>query len=91
MHDEQSSKVSMEHGIVEPEAQAQVVQVMAVVQARTAENAPWTDEGKVGVPTPDVLEKAARKYLRLYRMNHPNKESRVVKRTVLHRDEILEG
>lgn len=68
-----------------------MARVEAVVQSRVDNADPWGDEGVMRAPTPEAFDKAARKYLRLYRLNHPHMKSQLVKRTTIVLDEVLEG
>lgn len=69
------------------------VKVLAVVQRLDPTSGVWHDEGQVGDVTPQNFERAARRYLRMYRTAHPQrprKNSRVTRRIVTIADQPME-
>lgn len=69
------------------------VGVLAVVQRLDPKSGVWHDEGQLGDVTPENFEKAARKYLGMYRRAHPGRpksDSRVLRRIVSTTDEPME-
>lgn len=69
------------------------VKLLAVVQSLDTESGAWHEEGQLGGVTPENFEKAAKKFLGMYRRSHPGRpksESRALRRIVSTADEPME-
>lgn len=67
--------------------------LLAVVQQLDVTSGVWHDVGQLDDVTEENFDRAARKYLRMYRLSHgrlPRERSRVVKRLVTSTDEPME-
>ena len=74
-------------------AEVRIVRVQAVIQARSSDDEPWVDQGKIsGIGIHLVaFDRVAGQYLKAYRESFPDApQSRVIERTITHSDRVLE-
>jgi hypothetical protein len=68
--------------------QEKIVQTELIIQTRQKDTDPWCSQGK---PFPGIFQAAARSYLRLVRTGYPGLKSRMIERSVIHRDRVVES
>lgn len=71
---------------LEPSA-GQIVSMELIVQSRAEGSDFWTSQGD---PLPGLFIEHAREYLTLRRTAYPQLKSRLIRRLVVHHDEVLE-
>lgn len=71
-------------------AETAVQSVRWAIQSRADASDPWRTENDDTPALPGDFEKAARRLLSLYRAMHPERESRLVRRTIVCLDEPVD-
>lgn len=68
--------------------QQEVVEVKLLIQTRRDDKDHWHNRGN---PYPALFDEAARDYLRLVRTGYPGLQARLIERSVIHSDRVVEG